>query len=168
MKPWSLVALAVVSIFVYAHAIRAFFSRAAGVDARMRVLQWSGTVAAALHVWALWQSDGVPVARWLTSALLYGLGLVVFLAARAASRNHRLTLAFSRDAPWELLRSGIYEIRVALERRVFVVVYPQDGTGRRAIRYDDDVEVAGHRHLGHRDISPLGRRALREELVVPV
>jgi protein-S-isoprenylcysteine O-methyltransferase Ste14 len=105
---WPLAGLALASFLLYGHAIRRLFSRAAGVDPRMRMLQSAGTVAAALHLWALSRDGTVPIVRWAAGAVLYLAGLALFRAAREATREHRLTLAFSRDEPLRLLEEGVY------------------------------------------------------------
>jgi len=97
----------VLSFVFYSWAIWRTFSRAYGVDWRMKMLQTAGTVSALIHLTALAVAT-IGLSRGGGALLLYGAGLLVFLAARRAIASHQLTLAFSPDVPTQLVSSGIY------------------------------------------------------------
>ena len=105
---WLLLALALGTFVLYAGAIKSFFSRAHGVDARMKALQWAGTVSALLHLYSLYAIDQQGMIISAAAAVLYFIALAIFVMAKRAAGPGSLTLAFSGDRPNRLIKDGIY------------------------------------------------------------
>jgi protein-S-isoprenylcysteine O-methyltransferase Ste14 len=105
---WILTAAACISIMVYGVAVRVTFVKHNGMHANMRLILILGAVFSVLHVYFLSRLPAEPTASSALALVLYATGMAVFVRARASLAGHRLTLAFSRDVPVKLLKSGIY------------------------------------------------------------
>ena len=74
---WVLLIAACGSFLIYGHAIKSVFSRAYGVDPRMKALQLAGTVSAVVHLWGIWSSDPGYLQSAL-AAIVYAIALFIF------------------------------------------------------------------------------------------
>jgi protein-S-isoprenylcysteine O-methyltransferase Ste14 len=90
------------------NAIKKLFSRTHGVDLRMKLLQFAGSIFAVVNLWHIWYGSSENFSLCMTALFFYAIGLVTFFAAIRALRGYRLTLAFSPDAPETLIEQGIY------------------------------------------------------------
>ena len=92
----------------FAWAIRSHFSRPQGMPPRMRLLAAAGGIGGGLHVGF---TAFAPAVHWLVLAaalLLYALSAGLFAWAVSATREQRLSIAYSNDEPTALLQSGPY------------------------------------------------------------
>jgi protein-S-isoprenylcysteine O-methyltransferase Ste14 len=103
-----LLVVAASSFAIYAWAIRVLFSHDAGVDRRMQLIQVLGSLFAIAQLWSLWSAPRAVTIRGIAALMVYVAALAVFLAAKRALRDYRLSLAFSPDAPARIVESGVY------------------------------------------------------------
>lgn len=97
----------VLNIVLFARALRSSFVRPDGVRLRMRGLVVCGTVASVSDALLLWFAPERTLCLLGGAALLVCSQWVYRSAVRATTR-HKLSLAFSGDAPTHLNESGIY------------------------------------------------------------
>ncbi|MFM2082472.1 MAG: hypothetical protein RL380_1163 [Verrucomicrobiota bacterium] len=96
------------NVFLFTRALRTGFTRPEGVPLLMRALAFCGTIATLVDGWLLWASvTTLPFVA--IGLLLLTVSQLVFRAAANATAQHKLSLAFSCDAPTQLNQTGIYQ-----------------------------------------------------------
>lgn len=105
--------LSLICFVSFAWAIKKHF-RTVGEDGnmpfRMRVISILGLVFMIFQLSAVVTADTFRSWAAISSAITYLISFVLFWSAIAATRQQRLTLAFSTDAPQHLLTSGPYKM----------------------------------------------------------
>lgn len=109
MKAALLLAL-VGSLAIYGWAIRKLFLRTERVAPAMQLIQVLGLGSGIATAVVIALADDASMLRGVLALVLYGLALCVFAAARRAIAQCRLTLAFSKDVPQQLVQHGIYSV----------------------------------------------------------
>lgn len=112
------------NVVLFARALRRNFTRPGGVPLLMLWLAVCGTVAIVVDGWLLATVE-VQLVFALIGLALVMLSQVVFQAAVRATAQHRLSLAFSADAPAHLNDRGIY----ARVRHPFYLAYTLNWLG---------------------------------------
>ena len=79
------------------------------MPAGMRLVSLLGLLFTALQLIAILTTSKAGIWSAITGAFLYGASLALFWWTIAATRQNRLTLAFSEDAPQHLLAAGPYK-----------------------------------------------------------
>jgi protein-S-isoprenylcysteine O-methyltransferase Ste14 len=109
---------------VFTRALRCNFTRPDGVPLLMRWLAFCGAAAIVLDGWLL----AVVEMKWIwsvTGLVLLALAQIIFRAAVRATSLHKLSLAFSTNAPAHLNTAGIY----AHVRHPFYLAYSLNWLG---------------------------------------
>ncbi len=108
----------------FTRALRSNFSRPEGVPPLMRLLAICGLMTIAVDVY-LFITQSITVLGGLLAVGLLLASWRVFGDAVRATQTHRLSLAFSQDAPAHLNREGIY----ARIRHPFYLAYTLNWLG---------------------------------------
>lgn len=105
---WMLLVLAFLyNVFGFSRAIQKGFTRPDGVPLLMRILAVFGLIATAVDAWLLATAD-LGLAASFCGLFVLAAAQWVFRAAINATTQHKLSLAFSTDAPTHLNETGIY------------------------------------------------------------
>lgn len=106
--PPALVAAVVALLAIFAVAMFRLFTRPAGTPLMMRVLTLAAAAGAVADLRALENTARPAPTQAILGLACCGLSLWLFLWAERATRNHRLSVAFSPNLPEHLLMAGPY------------------------------------------------------------
>lgn len=104
----ALFAHVVANIVIFAIALGRFFTRPAGVAPAMRLLSGAGLASTIVVTWVLATTRRAPLLAVLVGLTCCALSLWIFAGAVAATRERRLSLAFSPDMPEYIISAGPY------------------------------------------------------------